>query len=511
MKNNIPQSPAAKINRHLFFRYGLILLVLWFGSLWSQMGVPFNQRDDQYTLLGLKRAKEAYEFARTDLERKKEMLQKNLISQQEYERAQNVFADAEVNYQQSILAVLFEKQYVTVANAIKFQRKDGRKYVKITLANSSGSTAEFKKLANIEDELFRALQPDKINDVYVSLLNDQNAIISQPYEAKIEELKYAEPVTLEFGLLQDLDAITVDIIYGNGSRRSPKIFLQKDATANRVIVQSEQFSQEAELGGKATFDLTLELFSGETNTFKLEVVNLPRQINRYFIDPANQARLSQFKFTGQTNTRRAALQVFLPDRPTAEVANDQTIPFYVLIIPQEKTEELGDLQSRIWSIDEIQNLNLGFVRLELVTRGVGKLLVRAPQLFHSIKPAEVVQMRIDMLNEGSRRLDNVEIKLDMPLNWKKQIEPQLIPALAIGEEKIVQLTFIPPEDVGVGRYEFRIRSSSFSENQAVNGEDKIVTVEIQPETNVWGTLILILLILGVIIGIVIFGIRLSRR
>ena len=45
-----------------------------------------------------------------------------------------------------------------------------------------------------------------------------------------------------------------------------------------VAVQSEQFSQEVELGQTASFDLTLELFSGTDNTFSLEVVNLPQDL-----------------------------------------------------------------------------------------------------------------------------------------------------------------------------------------------------------------------------------------
>ena len=71
--------------------------------------------------------------------------------------------------------------------------------------------------------------------------------------------------------------------------------------------------------------------------------------------------------------------------------------------------------------------------------------------------------------------------------------------------------FTPPKDIAVGRYEFRIRSSSLSDNQPVYGEDKMVTVEIRPGTNIIGTGIIVLLILSVIIGIVIFGLRLSRR
>ena len=45
----------------------------------------------------------------------------------------------------------------------------------------------------------------------------------------------------------------------------------------------------------------------------------------------------------------------------------------------------------------------------------------------------------------------------------------------------------------------------------VNTEDKTVTVEIKAKTNVLGVFGLILLILAVVTGIVVFGIRLSRR
>jgi len=120
-------------------------------------------------------------------------------------------------------------------------------------------------------------------------------------------------------------------------------------------------------------------------------------------------------------------------------------------------------------------------------------------------------MSIDLVNEGSRRLDNVEIEVDTPLNWDKKIEPGILSALKIREEKRIKLFFTPPEAISVGRYEFRIRTSSLSDDQPVNGEDKIVTVEIQAETNILGTVILILMILGIIIGIVVFGIRLSRK
>ncbi|MBU8923430.1 MAG: hypothetical protein KOO63_16560 [Bacteroidales bacterium] len=487
------------------------LLITFSGNVSAQTGVPFNERDDTYPLLGLKRAREAFEFARAQMERNQGMYDKELISFQEYEQAKKQFSDAEVNYQQSLLAVLFEKQFVSVREAVKYQAVDGSKHVRIVLANTSGGSADFLKLVNVNEELFRSLQPDIVNDIYVSLLNDEGAIISQPYEMKVEQLKFGTPVELDFEILQDLDVLTVDIIYGNGSRRTPKIFLQKDSTVDRVVVQSEQFSQEVELGGSASFDLNLELFSSMANTYKLEVVGLPRQVTRYFVGGSGSARISQLKFTERTNSVSAALRIFMPDRSSQQVVPGEPIQFYVLAVPRDRVGSIPDVDREDITHEELKELGVGFVRLEVVPRGIGRLLVRAPQLYHSIEADGSVEMSIVLVNEGTRRLDNVEMKIDAPFEWKKRTEPPVLQSLDVSEERTVRLFFTPPEDISVGRYEFRIRSSSLSDDQPVRGEDKTVTVEIKAKTNVMGVFALILLILGVVAGIVIFGVRLSRR
>lgn len=487
------------------------MLIILTSGVFGQGSGFFNQRDDQYRLLGLKRAKEAYEVARDDYARQKELFSRQLISSTELEQVRRVYSDAEVNYQQSLLAVLFEEQYISVTEAIKYQAKDGSKHVRLTLANTSGGSEEFRQLVNADDELFRSLQPDVTHNIYVSLLNDDEAIISQPYEAKIEQLRFGEPQRLDFALLQDLDIATVFLIYGNGSQRSMKIFLEKDASVNRVIVQSEQFSQEVDLGASASFDLTLELFSGVDNTFSLEVVNLPRSLNSYFADSSGSARLSQVKFAESSHTKRAALKVTMPDRTTPDVAMDVAIPFFVLVLPREKAQQLSDLSTRQWTEEELTGLGVGFVRLELIPRGKGELLVRSQQLYHSILAGDSVAMFVDIVNEGSRRLDNTEVRADMPLGWSKDISPLSIPSIGINEEARVNMVFTPPSDIAPGKYEVRLRTSATSNSQPVNALDKTVTVEIRPDSNVFGTIAIVLALIALVGGIVAYGIRLSRR
>ena len=122
-----------------------------------------------------------------------------------------------------------------------------------------------------------------------------------------------------------------------------------------------------------------------------------------------------------------------------------------------------------------------------------------------------MDVAVEIVNEGTRALDNVRVETDVPPNWVDTIDPGVVERLDINEEARVNLNFRPPEDIGPGRYEMRVRTSSLSDDQPIEGEDKTVTIQIEQEANVVGTFLLLLLSLGLVVGIVVFGIRLSRR
>ncbi len=479
----------------------------------AQMGTSgyYNPRDDNFKLLGLKRAKESYELAKDELGRKKILFEEGQISQSQYDEVRKNYSIAEVDYQQQLLSILFGSQYVTITNAVKHSSEKGEKIVRIKLNNTSSGSAELSKLINIDDKIFKALEPDIINNIYVSIKNDEGAIIGQPYEQKIERLLPGQPKELDFVLLKDLDVITVNLKYGNNVTDEKKIYLQKDATINKVDIKSDQFSQEVELGKSSSYDLSLELFSGTNDTFKLEVINLPGQINRYFVNTGSDTRLNYFKFTESASTQKVSLKVFLPDRASDSIVIGQSIKFYVLAIPQNRVDEIKLDFSKHYSDEELINMNIGFIKLDLVPRGTGELLVKAQQLFFSINPGDAVQVPVDLVNKGTRGLDNVQIDVDLPLNWTHSIEPKTIDHLKVSEEKRAIITITPGDDVAAGRYEIRVTTKSLSDEQPITGEDKTINVEIKPETNLWGISIIILLILGLVGGMVVFGIKLSRR
>ena len=188
---------------------------------------------------------------------------------------------------------------------------------------------------------------------------------------------------------------------------------------------------------------------------------------------------------------------------------DRPIPFYVLAIPRQRLDSIS-LDGPV-TPEEIEALDVGFVRLELVPRGVGKLLVRVPQLFYSIAPGETADVTLELVNDGSRRLDNVEVTAEPPHLWDKRIDPPVISSIDVGKEQKVTLHFDPPEGIAPGKYEVRIRSSSFSDDQPIEGEAKTISVEIRPDVKILAPALLAVALLGLVTGVVYTGVRLSRR
>ncbi|MEK6570242.1 MAG: NEW3 domain-containing protein, partial [Bacteroidota bacterium] len=107
--------------------------------------------------------------------------------------------------------------------------------------------------------------------------------------------------------------------------------------------------------------------------------------------------------------------------------------------------------------------------------------------------------------------DNIKVRADVPLNWTSSVAPDLISTLLPGKEEMISLTITPPSDVSVGDYEATIKTESFASNRRVESEDKKIRIHISASANILGTAALVILLLGVLITVVVFGVRLSRR
>jgi hypothetical protein len=486
-------------------RWVFLTVLLVPALAFAQMPGP-TLSDERFRSLNAERIQTEYLAQKTDFELQKAMYGRGLTSEREFRQAEAKFKTAQIAYQLAMLSLVFELPHITIDQAVKYQAKDGKKRVRLTLRNTTGGVMEGQPDALVDVE---GIRTDRITSVYVSLLNDTNSIISQPYEAKIAVMPYDQPITVDFLLLQDLDNVVVRTVYGNKADEK-KISLQKDESANTVLMTSEQFSQEADLGTRATYDLTCELFSSTDNVYKLEVLNLPRQITAEFLDAQTNARLSQVKFSQEVNTRRLVLAVYLPDRAdSASFRIDHPIRFFAAAVPRTAVEGLDPTAP--YTAKALEEQNISFARLELVPRGVGRIQVQATNFYHELKPDEAVESRLTVVNDGTRRLDNVKVRVDVPLNWLSTVVPDVIPALLPGKGEDVMITLTPPPDVNVGDYEAMIKTEAVANNRRVDSEDKRLRLHVAAPSGLGGTLALVALLMGILVGVVVFGIRLSRR
>jgi hypothetical protein len=491
----------------------LVILAMFsaaFLILYSQQ-VPLQQESQTMKLLTLKKAQLHLQETKGDFERALKLKEQGLRSEEDFARIQTAYLQAQVDYQQAMINFMGSEARISVASAVKFQDAAGKKYVRVSLRYSSKELKELAKLKIDAADLFPLDFMKEIKDISVSLKTD-GKIISDPYELSIASLPLEEQKQVTFQLLKDVENLEVDVFYA-GKDETTSVFLQKGVSANIVTINSAQFSQEADLESQATYDLSLEKFSGEANVFKLEVVNLPHQINYEFSDPQTQARLSQIKFSEGVTSMKLSLKLFLPKNADAQVIIDKPIEFLALTLDNEQSDRLRQFLANNTPIGprEVESLKAGSVKLELIPRGVGKVEVQAPNLYYEIKVGENVDMKVTVKNTGTRKLINIRVFSDLPLNWRAEIQPELIASLEQSKEQIVNIRFIPPSDVSVGDYEPKIRTECSADNRRVESEDKIVRIHIASKTNILGISVLIILLVGLLVGIVVFGIKLTRR
>jgi hypothetical protein len=485
-----------------------ILILLLLNLLF--LNLVTSQEDNAGILLDLKKARASYEIAKEKSKNDEELYNQKAISLAEFNNSKNEFLSKEVDYQKLILKLISQQSYVILEKALKYQTTAGEKRVKVTLRSSVEGNQDYLKQFEKHFDVFTPeMQNNKIYNIYVSLCNiGDNTIISSPYEMRVPQIEYGGAATADFGLLRDVESLQVVVSY-NGKKDLRNILLEKEGSAGKVGITSSQFAQEADLGASTSFDLTLERFSNSDENYFFVVTGLPKQVSYEFFDSETNARLSQLKFNQGVNTRKFILKTYLPEIEDNEVGIDKTIEFRVLIISaseKAKNDNIDNLPE-----DKLNALCSGNLKLELIPKGIGRILVKAPSLYAEIKVGDKYSTKITVKNDGTRELNNIKVLTDNPLNWKSEIKPEIIPSLAQGKEVEVSINIIPPDDVNVGAQEIKIKTEAMANNKRVESDDKTLRIQVEAKTPIFSTILLILLLVGVLVGIVVFGIKISKR
>ncbi|HWC77783.1 MAG TPA: NEW3 domain-containing protein [Blastocatellia bacterium] len=486
---------------------------------------PLRAQDtEQRRFLEVRRRQLELQAARKQYDRTSKLAASGLVSQTDVDRDRNSVSTAQLNYQQAVLSMLDIQPRISVRAAVKTQMADGRKFVRLRIANLTPTfdDSQYALLNNFEgaDPIPQELKTRAVNDIFVSLRDSgatlpepgvprgSNAVISLPYEVHIPQLRYAQNKDLNFQLLRDVDSVVVALTYRGQVQEFP-VQLEYAAGTSEVLISSSQLSQEADLGTQATFNLMLERPSVDVRSFQLRALNLPRQVTYSFIDPQSQARLSQINFPAGVTRQTLGLRLSLPEQVGDQLKVDEPLEFWAVALEEAAASQLTG-ENVAWQ-DELAAAGSGKIKMTLVPRGVGKIEVVAPSLFSEVEAGHSVETSITLRNAGTRRVDNVKVSADHPFNWKVETDPIIVPALEINHEQAVKLRIIPPPDVAAGDYEIRIKTESYADNRRVQTEDKIYRVSVKTKVSLLGAGALIGGLLLLVLGVVAFGIKLTRR
>ena len=387
-----------------------------------------------------------------------------------------------------MLAAAGAQQQITVRSATKYSR-EGKTYAALTLSfRSSRALAEGSDVQN---------WLSTIHNITVSLMSEAGVIISMPYEAHLPSMRDGETRAVTFVLLKDVDTVQI-VLRFNGKEQRSTVYLLRDAQGREVDITTAQSSQDVETGGSGLFNLAFERLTPRHALFRITVVGLPPDITYEFLSEAS-SRVSQISFSDEVGTVKLQLKVYLP-KSLPETMIDRPQSFQVVCaIP-------GDA---LPSTDP-QKAAAGVARLEIIPRGSGKIGLQLANLFHEVGIGQTLLVRAKMFNKGTRPVHNVRLAADVPVDWKVQVRPSVIPVLAQDAEALLQVTISPPVDTATGEYEAKLRPESTAFGKNLETEEQILRIRVVPRGRK-SVIVLLVAALAALIGVIGYlAVRLSR-
>ncbi len=131
-----------------------------------------------------------------------------------------------------------EDPYISVVSARRYKKGD-RRHLEVVL--TYGAIKGERKETDTTDptDYSNGATAQEINNVYVSIRDETDAIIGFPYEYRISSLKDGQATTLDFELRRNIDSVTVHILYLD-KPYPKKIHLEED-TRHISILSAKKF------------------------------------------------------------------------------------------------------------------------------------------------------------------------------------------------------------------------------------------------------------------------------
>jgi hypothetical protein len=457
---------------------------------------------------------------RSEYDAIQELYEEKIETLESLNKARRLFLQSELRYNEAVfeldrtrLEFLRDATHVSIREARKYRTLDGRRQVDIVLENASQLAQALSLNPGKAEADIRPLL--EIQNLKVSLTEGfGTTIVAEPYEILVPSLPLGERVELTFRLLDDYEDVVVALTYLDGSQESLHIVMRRESTQDVPTINSVQFSQEGDLNTRVNYDLILERLAEDEKTFRLALVNLPREITPSFVDPGTNASLTQVKFSEEVTRQQLELELQIPEKLSRSYV-DQTIEFYVFITDADGFKRIGELNrehgSNLIPLEAINTIPGNKERFELIPRGRGALETIIANRYQEVRTGEDVQVRVDLLNTGTLEVERAHLVLTPPLDWTWSSLPDTIDRILPGDKEPVNITLVQPDGIGVSEYNVRVEAAGYEGLERIEAQEKDITIRVEEQADVIRNALIIGAVIALVIGVAVGSIKVSRR
>ena len=201
-------------------------------------------------------------------------------AEEDYETAVSQYEQAKLKLQQVELESLQDEWHISVEETSLYESPDGRELFSITLRNNSSPVKLVESSEVVGQDIIISAQ---IDDIFVTIREQESygssgAIITEPYEGRIETLKENESVTLEFELIKEnIRDVVVELKY-SGREEKKNIHLKQEdpyisVVSARRYKEGDRRRLEVVLTYGALTDETAEDETEEIDTTTAQEIN----------------------------------------------------------------------------------------------------------------------------------------------------------------------------------------------------------------------------------------------
>ena len=203
-------------------------------------------------------------------------------AEEDYETAVSEYEQAKLKLQQVELESLQDEWHITVEATSLYESDDGRDRFSITLRNSSSPVKLVESSEVVGQDIIISAQ---IDDIFVTIREQEGygssgAIITEPYERRIETLKEGESVILDFELIKEnIRDVVVELKY-SGREENKNIHLKQEEPYISVV-SARRYKE----GDRRRLEVVLKYgaLTDETDETEKTNTNTAQEINNVYV------------------------------------------------------------------------------------------------------------------------------------------------------------------------------------------------------------------------------------